>query len=171
MKTLIIYYSRAGENYTSGGLVNLPVGNTEVVANTIANITNGDCFKIDTIKTYPQSYSKCTEVAKTEQNEGLRPKLKEYLDNIDDYDIVYVGYPNWWGTMPMAMFTQLEKLNFNGKTVMPFCTHEGSKMGHSEEDIIKICKGAKVKKGLPIQGSTVKESKSKIEKWINEGVN
>lgn len=83
-----------------------------------------------------------------------------------NYEVIYIGFPNWCGTMPMPMFTQLEKLNFTNKIVKPFCTNEGSRMGSSESDIKKICKGATVLEGLPIQGSVVYESKNKVENWI-----
>jgi flavodoxin len=110
----------------------------------------------------------CTEVAKDELNDNARPELKEYLEDISEYDIIYLGFPNWWSTLPMPVWTQLEKLNFEGKTIKPFVTHEGSGFGRSESDIKKLCPGAKIKKGLSIQGSFVKESEDKVKIWINE---
>lgn len=165
-KSLIIYYSRKGENYTSQGIQDLSIGNTEVIAKMISEITGGDLFEIKPVKEYPINYRECTAVAKDELRENARPELTEYLENIDKYEVIYIGYPNWWGTMPMPMMTGLEKLNFTDKVVMPFCTHEGSGMGSSESDVKKICKGAKVMKGLPIQGSYVDTAKSKVEQWI-----
>ncbi len=165
-KSLIIYYSRKGENYTSDGIKDLKVGNTEVIAKMIQEITNGDLFEIKTVKEYPINYRECTEVAKKELNENARLELEEYLEDISDYEVIYIGYPNWWGTMPMAMFSQLERLDFTGKIVKPFCTNEGSGMGSSEEDLKRICKGAKLEKGLAIRGSTVSSAKERVENWI-----
>ena len=165
-KSLIIYYSRKGQNYTNHGIQELSAGNTEVIAKMICEITGGELFEIKPAKEYPIDYTECTVVAKEELRVGARPELQEYLEDISDYEVIYIGYPNWWGTMPMPMMTQLEKLDFTDKIVMPFCTHEGSAMGNSESDIKRICKGANVLKGLPIQGSFVSTAKSKVEQWI-----
>lgn len=169
-KNLIIYYSRTGYNYTNEGIKELEVGNTEVVAKMIQEIVGGDLFKVEPIQEYPNDYNECTNVAKEELKNNVRPELKKYLEDINDYGVIYVGYPNWWGTMPMPMFTQLEKLNLDEKVIMPFCTHEGSKMGNSEDDLKRICQNATVKRGLPIQGSNVKQSKEELEKWINNNL-
>lgn len=162
-KSLIIYFSRADENYAVG---NIDKGNTEVIAEFIQELTDADLFKVETIKPYSANYKTCCDEALQEKNQNVRPELKNYLDNIGDYDVIYIGYPNWWGTMPMPMFAQLEKLDFTGKIVKPFCTHEGSGLGSSELDIKKVCKDAKVMEGLAIQGRTVYTEKGKVENWI-----
>ena len=166
-KSLIIYFTHTGENYMSDGIRNIEKGNTEIIAEMIKDITGAELFKVEAAKEYPYNYRQCTDVALQEKNENARPELKKYLDNIGEYEVIYIGYPNWWETMPMPMFTQLEKLDFTEKIVKPFCTHEGSRMGNSENDIKRICKGATVLEGLPIQGSTVKSDKQKVENWIN----
>ena len=97
-----------------------------------------------------------------------RPKLKAYPRNLENYDTIYLGYPNYWGTMPMAVFTFLEHFDFGGKVIRPFCTHEGSGMGRSEQDIRRLCPGAVVGKGLPIYGSKAGKSGSALEKWYRE---
>lgn len=165
-KSIIIYFSRIGENYMSDGIRNIDKGNTEVIAEYIKDIVGADIFKVGTIIEYPYNYKECIDIASKEKKQDIRPELKKYLDNIDNYEVIYIGYPNWWGTMPMAMMSLLEKLNFSGKIVMPFCTHEGSGMGNSETDIKNICRGAEIKSGLAIQGSMVNKSKEKVEKWI-----
>ena len=86
----------------------------------------------------------------------------------DAYDTIYLGYPNYWGTMPMAVFTFLERYDFTGKTIHPFCTHEGSGLGHSEKDIRRLCPGAKVEAGLAIQGGHAKEARKALENWIHK---
>ena len=111
---------------------------------------------------------KCIDVAKKEQQADARPDIKETLDSIDEYDTVYIGFPNWWGTLPMPMFTQLEQLDFEAKTVKPFVTHEGSGFGSSLKDLKKLCAGADIKQGLSIPGANVGSAKDTVSKWIGE---
>lgn len=165
-KTLIAYYSREGNNYVNGRIVNLPVGNTEVAAKMIQKITGGELFRINTIKKYPEDYTETTKVAQQELRDNARPELSEYLDSIDDYEVIILGYPNWWGTMPMPVFTFLEKYDFTDKIILPLCTHEGSGMGRSESDIKKLCPNSKVLKGLAIRGGNVNDSEKDIADWL-----
>ena len=168
MSSLVIYFSRKGENYFGGELKNIEKGNTEVIAEYIEELDDADLFKVEPAVEYPADYMKCIDVAKKEQQNDARPEIKQTLDNIDDYDTIYIGYPNWWGTLPMPMFTQLEQLDFTGKIVKPFVTHEGSGFGSSLKDIEKLCKGAEIKNGLSIPGANVASAKSTVEAWINE---
>jgi hypothetical protein len=170
-KILIAYFSREGGNYVSGRIVNLSVGNTEVVAKMIQSITGGELFRINTVKKYPDDYTEATRVAQQELRNNARPELSEYLDNIDDYEIITLCYPNWWGTMPMPVFTFLEKYDFTEKTILPVCTHEGSGLGHSESDIRKTCPNASLEKGLAIKGSNVHSAQPEIEKWLQKFIN
>lgn len=165
---LVAYFSRNGENYTKNGIENLSVGNTEVVAKKISELTGADLFKIETIKEYPVDYYETTRIVQEELRDHLRPTLKKYLENSGNYDTIYLGYPNWWGTMPMAVFTFLESIDLKGKVIKPFCTHEGSGMGNSENDLHHYFSGAIVKKGLSIRGSDCHEADEKIKKWIGE---
>ena len=168
MADLVIYFSRNGENYFGGELKNIEKGNTEVIAEYIQEITGSDMFKVEPAVEYPADYMQCIDVAKKEQEEDVRPEVKELLEDISSYDTIYIGFPNWWGTFPMPMFTQLEQLDFSGKTVKPFVTHEGSGFGKSTKDLKKICKGADIKKGLSIPGANVGSAKSMVESWIND---
>lgn len=165
-KSLVIYFSHTGENYLSDGIRNIEKGNTEVIAEMIQDITGADLFKVEQVKEYPYNYQECCDVAKKELQDKARPEIKKTLENIDEYEVIYIGFPIWWETMPMPIFTQLEKLNFEGKIVKPFGTHEGSRMGSSEKDVKDLCKGAMVLAGLPIQGSTVNSAKAKVEDWV-----
>lgn len=167
-KTLIVYYSRKGENYWNGSIKTLSKGNTEIVAEMIADLTGGDLFEVDTVKPYAADYYTCIDEAKKELQEGARPELKEYVDSLKGYDTIFVGYPNWWGTMPMAMFTFLEHYDFSSKRILPFCTNEGSGMGSSERDLKEICKGAKVESGLSIHGAEAAKSRSKVVSWVEK---
>lgn len=165
-KKLIAFYSRADENYVNGMIKNLTVGNTEVVAGIIKELTEADMFKMQQIQAYSTNYNECIEQAQSDQKRDARPELKSYPDSIDDYDVIYLGYPNYWGTMPMAVFTFLEHFDFSGKIIKPFCTHEGSGMGNSEKDIQAICPNAKVEKGIAIHGGSVNRSREELQGWV-----
>jgi flavodoxin len=119
-------------------------------------------------KPYAADYNTCIDQAKKDKNAGARPKLAEELESIREYENVILLYPNYWGSCPMAVFTFLEKFDFTGKTILPLCTHEGSGMGGSERDIAKAAKGAILKKGLPVNGSSVNSAKPQVEKWLKE---
>ncbi len=167
-KNLIIYFSHVGENYFGGELKVIEKGNTEVIAEYIKDYLDADIFKVEPLNAYPSDYMGCTEVAKKEQEDNARPELKEVLTDIGQYDTIYIGFPNWWGTLPMPMFSQLELLDFENKTVKPFVTHEGSAFSSSKKDLKKLCSGADIKKGLAIQGSKVYESKDIVIRWVEE---
>ena len=164
-KILIAYYSRKGQNYVSGSIKNLVKGNTEIVAEYIKKAVGGELFEIDTVKDYPIDYTECTEVAKVEIQQKARPELKNYLENIDNYDKIFLGYPIWWSIPPMAVSTFLEKYDFSGKKIMPFATHEGSGLGGSISYLKKICPKAEIMSGLAIYGSKSKNSESEIANW------
>ena len=144
-KTLIAFFSRADENYFGGAMRYVKVGNTEIVANIMKDLTGADTFKIEMKDPYSPVYMTC----------------------IDEYDTMVLAYPNYWGTMPMAVFTFLEHFDFSGKAILPLCTNEGSGMGSSERDIRRTCPGAEVKKGLAITGSAAANSKSSVERWLS----
>lgn len=165
-KVLIAYFSRAGNNYFGSGIVDLPVGNTEVLMKKIANMTGGDLFKIEPVKKYSTDYTTCTEEAKRDLQNNARPELVEKLASIEPYDVIVLGYPNYWSTMPMPVWTFLESFDFSGKTILPLCTHEGSGMGHSEKDLQKLCPTAKVQPGLAIRGSLVKSAMNEVQSWL-----
>ena len=167
-KSLIAYFSRQGNNYVSGKIVNLKVGNTEVAAEMIQEITGGDLFRIEAAKAYPEEYTETTEVAKQELRTNARPELTGHLLNMASYNVILLGYPNWWGTMPMPVFTFLEEYNFSGKTIAPFCTHEGSGLGRSVADINKICPQSTILNGLAIRGGEVKNANGEVSGWLRE---
>ncbi|MDE7263594.1 MAG: hypothetical protein K2N64_02915 [Anaeroplasmataceae bacterium] len=167
-KSLILYFSHIGENYMADGIRPIHKGNTEIVAEMIQKVTQAELFKVETIMEYPFSYKACTEQALKEKTTHARPTLKEYLPSVESYNVIYIGYPNWWGTMPMPLFSLLEKLDFANKIIKPFCTHEGSGMGTSMEDLKKLCPNAIIKKGLPLQGSLVSDAESEVWQWTLE---
>lgn len=165
---LIVFYSRADENYVNGEIKRLDTGNTEIAAGIIQKLTGADLFKIEQVHAYAKDYNQCIAQAQADQKREARPDLKEYPKSLDRYDTIYLGFPNYWSTMPMAVFTFLEHFDFSGKIIKPFCTHEGSGMGSSESDIKRLCPHADLKKGLAIRGGSVERAKEEIEKWISE---
>ena len=170
MKALVIYFSRADENYFGGAMRYITKGNTEIVAEFIQELTGADLFKVERKIDYAKDYRTCIKEAQDEQRRGELPELKRYLDSVNDYDVIFIGGPIYWGTLPQPMFTQLNGLDFKGKTIMPFSTHEGSGLASIVRDIKQHCSGADVKPGLAIVGSNVKASKPSLERWIKENL-
>lgn len=170
MKNLVAYFSRAGGNYSGGNIVNLSRGNTEIIANKIKELTGGDIFQIRTLNPYPEDYRKTVEIAREELNNDSRPELAETLNDINDYDTIYIGYPNWCGTMPMAVFKFLESYDFSEKTIIPFCTHEGSGFGGSVYDIQRLCPNSKILEGIAVRGSEAgsPDAQKKIEFYLKD---
>jgi flavodoxin len=167
-KYLIAFFSRSGNNYVNGNIVNLPVGNTEVMAKMIQEMTKGDLFPVEAVNAYPGDYTETTEVAKQELRTNARPKLTRHLETLASYDLIFLGYPNWWGTMPMPVYTFLEEYDLSGKTIAPFCTHEGSGLGRSVSDIRKMCPKSTVLEGLAVKGGEVKNSQDDVAGWLRE---
>jgi len=165
-KTLIAYFSRADENYFGGAMRYVKVGNTEIVVNLMKDLIEADTFKIEMKEPYSPVYMTCIEEAKKDLRSKARPELASYPDGIDGYDTVILAYPNYWGTIPMAVATFLERYDFTGKTILPLCTNEGSGMGGSERTIKQCAPGAEVKKGLPITGSRAADSTADVKRWL-----
>lgn len=166
-KTLIAFFSRADENYFSGAMRYVKVGNTEIVEGIMKDMIDADTFRIEMKEPYSPVYMTCIEEAKRDLKAKSRPELVSMPESIDEYDTIILAYPNYWGTMPMAVFTFLEAFDFTGKTILPLCTNEGSGMGGSERDIKKTCSGAVVKNGLSITGSQAANSKVSVQKWLS----
>ena len=153
------------------------VGNTEIVAGLMKELIEAQVergtraevaiFKIEMKDPYSPVYMTCIDQAKKDLRAGARPELVSMPESIDEYDTIVLAYPNYWGTMPMAVFTFLEAFDFTGKTILPLCTNEGSGMGSSERDIKKYAPGAVLKKGLSITGSQAANSKGSVQKWLS----
>ena len=169
-KNLVIYYSRKGQNYVNGSIKELAKGNTEIVAEYIAEAARADLFELETVKTYHEDYMICIEEAQEELRANARPELKAYLESVEEYDNIVVAGPCWWSTYPCAIFTQLEKLDFTGKKVFPVMTHEGSGMAGSAGALKKYCKGAEVGKGLAVHGADAAASQATVAKWAAENL-
>lgn len=164
-KTLVVFFSHAGENYSVG---NIKVGNTKIVTDYISEITGADQFEIVTHKYDRMAYTPLTQLAKEEANNNERPPFEGKLENLDQYDTVFIGGPVWWGTYPQVMFTFFDTYNLNGKTIYPFTTHEGSGLGSTVNDIRRAYPNANVQKGFNIYGHEVRTNKAKVEKWLRD---
>lgn len=165
MKSLVIYFSRPGNNWAVGYIEK---GNTEVIAEYIKEFTGADLFKCDPVNAYSEDYMTCTEQAMAYKKANARPALKNTLNDISDYDVIYIGGPIYWGELPYEVYTQLDKLDFSGKIIKPFATHEGSGLGDVESVLKAKCANATVKKGLAIKGSTVNSdvAKKQVKNWV-----
>lgn len=166
MAKLVAFYSRADENYFGGTKRYIEVGNTEKIAGMIADAAKADVFKIEQKVPYAADYSTCIEQAKKDLQENIRPELLNHSESIDKYDEIYLGFPNYWGTMPMAVLTFLEQFDWSGKKIYPFVTHEGSGFGKSVSDLKRACGGASIQEGLSVQGSMAEHARSNVENWI-----
>ena len=147
--TLVVYFSRAGENYDVGVIEE---GNTAKMGRIIAEQTGADVFELVPVVPYPEDYDSCLEVATEEQQTDARPEYEGTIENWDQYETVFIGFPIWWGEIPNIVYTFMEGYDFTGKTVIPFNTHEGSGQSHSQRDIEGLLTGATVLKGLAVRG-------------------
>lgn len=164
-KVLVVYFSRTGEQYSVG---NIKEGNTAIIAKMIADRTGADLFEIKVVKdNYPARYDELTKYAKIEKQQNVRPEIVGNISNIDDYGTVFIGYPNWWADLPMPVYTFLEGYDFSNMTVIPFCTHEGSGLGGTQNKVQVATKG-KMLNGLGVYGHIAQNDKQKAEKLVSE---
>ena len=163
-KSIVIFFSHAGDNYSVG---NIKVGNTKIVADYISEITGADQFEIVTHKYDGMAYTPLINLAKEEANRGELPPYEGSAPDLSQYDTVFIGGPIWWGTYPQVMFTLFRDINLDGKTVIPFTTHEGSGLASTVSDVKKSFPKAIVQKGWSIYGHEVRSGRAKVEKWLN----
>lgn len=165
---LVAYFSRADENYNVG---TVEVGNTQILAEFIADEVGADSFHIETVNAYPADYDDCCDVAKQELADKARPEIQGGVDNMEQYDIVFLGYPIWWGDMPMAVYTFMESYDWSDKVVIPFCTHEGSGLSGTDSNI-KDATGAQVLTAIDMRGTTAQElnddTKQTVRSWLDD---
>ena len=166
--TLIVYYSRKGENHTPDGIQVLEKGNTTYAAEHIQKALGADLFEIETVKPYAENYRACCMEAVAEMKSNARPEIKAYVPDLSGYDTIFLCFPCWCGTAPMAVFSFLEHYDLTGKKILPLCTHEGSGMANSQRDIVRCCPGADVAAGLPVRGHQAKDSYEMIAQWAKD---
>ena len=166
---LVAYFSLAGEQY---GVGVIEEGNTSIIAKMIAEQTGADLFEIEAVNAYPETYDGLLDVSRQEMSDNARPEIVGTVDNMEDYDIVFVGYPNWWGDMPMIIYNFLESYDFSGKTVIPFCAHGGSGLSGTESTIADIT-GAEMMDGFDIAGEAAQNQRDKaseaVTEWLRKG--
>ena len=177
-KTLVVYFSRVGNSDFSGGVDAVSsaslidegggefTGNAQKIAEIIADETGGDIVEVVVKKPYPGDYNETVEQAKNEQNEDARPELVTSIENLGEYGTVYLAFPNWWGDLPMALYTFFDEYDFSGKTIKAFATHEGSGFSGTIGTIEELEPGAEVIEGLSIRGSDVPDAESDIRDWV-----
>ncbi len=176
-KILIAYFTRADNvkialdiDAVASASINIKGssynGNVAILADYIKEATGGDTFSILTTEYYPTNYRDSTNVAKEEQSSDARPELSNHVENMEDYDIIFLGFPNWWGGLPMPVYTFLEEYDFSGKIIIPFASHEGSGLGNGPTEIAEICPDAQIMDGFAARGTEVSSSKADIETWI-----
>lgn len=167
-RVLVAFFSRAGENFEVGVVEK---GNTHIVAEQIAELTSADkIFEIQTVTPYPADYQEVTKVAKEEQASSARPPLATHIEDMAAYDVIFLGYPIWYHDLPMPVYTFLESYDFEGKTIIPFCTSSGNTLSGMEEEIPHFAKGARMKEGFGIQGKFVQnnpdQAKLAVANWL-----
>ncbi|MHC5374607.1 flavodoxin [Enterococcus sp. LJL120] len=162
---LVAFFSRSGENYNVGYVER---GNTELLAEMIHDQVGGDLFQIETVETYPESYDSMTEIAQEERTANARPELATTIENPEQYDVIYLGYPIWWADMPMAMYTFLETYDFSGKTIIPFSTNEGSNLASTISSVQTAQPDATVLDGFTIRGQMVQEEQDEASNRVND---
>ena len=170
VKSIVIYFSHTGENYSVGVIT---VGNTAKVAKEIAAQTGATTWEIKEKNAYPEKYTPCIEVAKKELQTKARPEFVGDAPDLSAYDTIYLGYPNWWGDAPMIVYSFLDKAKIDGKTILPFCTHEGSGLGSTARKLAAAYPKAKVEqKGLSLYGHVAQKEpdavKTAVEKWLKD---
>lgn len=164
MKSLIIFFSHRGENYSVGYIKE---GNVEHIAKVIKELTNADIYELVPEVPYSENYRECVKQSVKEMQENSRPMFKNPLPNLDGYDLIYLCYPNWCGSFPRIVATFLEKYDFHNKIIKPLCSHEGSGLARSVDEI-KSLTAAEVKPGLAIKGTESHTSDDKIREWISK---
>ena len=162
-KSIVIFFSHAGDNYAVG---NIEVGNTKIVADYISEIAGADQFEIVTHKYDGMAYNPLIKLAQEEANRGELPPYESSAPDLSQYDTVFIGGPVWWGTYPQVMFTLFRDINLDGKTVIPFTTHEGSGLASCVSDVKKAFPKAKVAQGFSIYGHEVRTGRAKVEMWL-----
>lgn len=171
-KIITLFFSMKGETIAPGmKIVNLEKGNTNVFAEYIQQAIGGDLFEIETTKQYSKDHFKMIEEAKAEMESGEKAQPRKWLENLTDYDVIFVGYPIWWGTYPPIINTFLEHYDLKGKTIIPFCTSEGSGLLNTVSELKLVCKGATVTEALHVKGSQVRRSEKTIFEWATNMIN
>lgn len=169
---LVVFFSRHGssvgdEDADAVSSASLSPGDVVQLTDMVHAAVGGDLFQIITVSPYPKEYRATTDLAAVEQNDNSRPALATAVDSMDAYDTIFLGYPNWWGTLPMAVMHFLESYDFSGKTIIPYCSHEGSGLGRSVTDLTALCPDAIILDGLAVRGRDAANAQVQVDAWLN----
>ena len=168
MKKLVVYFSRTGENSVNGEMEFISKGFTEIVAEKIAGLTGAELFKLLPIDPYPSSYEECVIRSRREDQENATVPFNNPKENLDEYDVIYLGFPCWWRTYPRVVATFLKTYSFVGKTIYPFATNEEGALGLAELELKGAARGAIIKNGFACKGSEVNDIDEKLKGWLNK---
>lgn len=170
-KILTAFFSMTGQTWAGGGVVDLKKGFTNIAAEYIQQAVGGDLFHIEQVRQYSRDHFTMIDEAKAEWKNHERPALKSFCENLNDYDTIFLGFPNWWGTLPMPVLTFVEHYDWSGKKIIPFVTSGGSGFANALTDLAKSAKGAEISPaGLSVIGTQVESSKARIQSWAKENV-
>lgn len=170
MNILTVYFSRKGNNWWNGGIKNLPTGNAAVAAEMIRSAVGGESFEIEADTMYPSDYTLCTIQAKKESLMKEPVPVKRLKEDLETYDVIFVCYPNWWGTYPRAVDTFFRHYHLKGTRLFPFCSHEGSGLGKSVRDLQALCPDAVIGQGLAVRGSETVDQRKAIMEWAVQSI-
>ena len=168
MKQLVVYFSRVGENSVNGQIQIIQKGFTEILAEKISAFTNSPMYKIEPVEPYPFSYDECVKRSRREDEDGGRVPYLNPLPNLDQYDVIYLGFPCWWRTYPRVVATFIKDYKFIGKTIYPFCTNEEGSLGLAEMELKGSARGAIIKPGFACKGSEVNNADEALKNWLNK---
>ncbi|MBP1737197.1 MAG: hypothetical protein H6Q60_1078 [Oscillospiraceae bacterium] len=168
MAELVVFYSHVGEICICGDIKNIELGITETAAGILKELTGADSFKIETAIPAPKDFSGFINQAMTDLQRNARPELVQYPERLDDYAVIYLGYPNYFKTMPVAVYSFLERTKLSGKKIRVFCTHGGDGFGHSIQEIEKLCPEAVIEVGPAIRDSEISNAESVLKEWVRQ---
>ena len=168
MSILIAYFSKDGGNSVDGVTKNLEKGNTEIVAEKIARLTGGELYPLIPVEPYSSNYLVTSARAKKEADEGAFPAIANLKKSIDEYDVIYLGFPNWYRSYPRIIATFLKSYDFTGKVIKPFCTNEEGAFGIGELELRATLKTAILKEGFAVKGSEADECDLELSAWVNK---
>lgn len=170
-KIITVFLSMTGQTWADGEVIDLKKGFTKIAAEYIQEAVGGELFQIEQTRSYSKDHFTMIDEAKEEYQKKERPAIKAFCDNLEEYDTIFLGFPNWWGTVPMPVLTFLEHYDWNGKRIIPFVTSGGSGFGNALKDIALSAKGTQIdSNGLEIKGTKVPQSKALIQKWAAEKI-
>ncbi|KAF1302700.1 hypothetical protein IV487_07785 [Enterococcus saccharolyticus] len=166
--TIVLYFSRANQNFVHGEIQTLTKGNTERLAEKISQMIDAPMLEIVPVIDYPYDYHETIKIVEEERNKGIEPEFQPVPIDFESVEHIFLGFPNWCGSMPKIVSHFLKQIDLSNKCIYPFCTHEGSAFGNSLVELKKICPNSNIQLGLPVRGSRVERADQAISNWISQ---